>query len=122
MKIFRPGFAVVSDEPADAPEVKEANPLPGVAEAMALAAQRQTQVLEYTRHTTGPTPLVNGDEPKQPAKVLPPTADPLLDLTSSGSDSERDPQDVELERLRAIVAAMEARKPHSVNQHQEVQK
>jgi len=123
MKIFRPGLAPVYVDETPEKEVatpKEA-PLPDVATAMALAAQRQGQVLEYTRRASGPSPLINADPEPPKAPNLPPTADPLLDLTSSGQDSERDPVDVELEALRAKIAALEGR-PHSVNQHPEVSK
>lgn len=57
---YRPGFAPVATDgekvPAP-PRNPEQNPLPSVAEAMALAAQRQTQVLTYTREPPKESPL-----------------------------------------------------------------
>jgi len=124
MRIYRPGLPVVfvDEVPEKQEEAQNANPLPDVGEAMRLAAQRQGQVLEYTRQATGPSPLINADPEPPKAPNLPPTADPLLDLTSSGQEnSERDPVDAELEALRAKIAALEG-KPHSINQHPEVSK
>lgn len=59
MRIYRPGLPVtyVGEKPPKVAVKKEGkNPLPSIAEAMARAQARQTQILEYTRPSA---PLVN---------------------------------------------------------------
>jgi hypothetical protein len=70
MKIYVPGFPVKHvDEAAPteaAPAAESANPLPSVAQAMAQANARQTQVLNYTRQKSAPSPLVQNTQPGDP--------------------------------------------------------
>lgn len=70
MRISRPGFPVLyvdEDPPVEEPKAGS-NPLPSVAEAMARAQARQTQILDYTRGPQKESPLIQNP---QPGDILP---------------------------------------------------
>ena len=100
MKIFRPGLPVTYvDEAKPVAEDKEPDALPSVAEAIAAAKARQTQVLEYTR---AQQPVV--DSNPDPAKVQAP--------------SQLDTIEAEIARLTALKESVQP--PHSINSEPEV--
>lgn len=116
-----PGFAPIVTDGDKVPEVQrkaELNPLPSVAEAMALAAQRQTQVLQYTREAQKETPLVENLREDGPT---------LEEWVKAGYRPEGYPPVGYAELPSPALEAYKATKigqppvPHSVNDKPEVQ-
>lgn len=119
MIIYRPGFAPeYIDEPAPAAEPKQGDlPLPEVAQAMALAQARQTQVLSYTRTHAPESTLVQNLREDGPT---------LEQWIVAGYQAENYPPVGYAELPSPLLEAMQKAKatssgPHSINEHPEVE-
>jgi hypothetical protein len=121
MKVYIPGMPVqYIDEPAPATEPKQGElPLPEVAQAMALAQARQTQVLDYTRKKAPESPLTQNLRTDGPT---------LEQWVGAGYQIENYPPvgyaelpSPLLEAIQKAKAAATSSGPHSINAKPEVE-